>query len=79
MTAPDAPRTGLLIAAMAGLVALGFPMIYVLWDALNQVLLGDLASIRWVLVLPVLAVFVAYVYIVARIVRRWERPPEGAR
>lgn len=79
--AVDYPAPGMkpatLIAAMAGLVALGFPMIYVLWDALNHLLSGELGRIRWALVLPVLVVFVVYVYIVSRVVRRWDRPGEG--
>lgn len=65
--------TGRLIIAISVFVVVGFPMVYVLWDALNHLLGGQLRAIRPWLVLPVLIVFAAFVYLLSRFVRRWER------
>lgn len=68
----SAPTTVRLILWMVFLVVVGMPMVYVLWSALNRVMLGDLGGVRWGLVLPVLLVFLGYLYLLARLVRRWE-------
>jgi hypothetical protein len=65
--------TGHLIGAIAILVIIGFPMVYVLWDAVNLLLAGDLAAIRYAIVVPVLALFVALLVVVAKLVRSWEQ------
>ncbi len=65
--------TGQLIAVIAILVIVGLPMVYVLWEAVNLLLTGDLAAIRYAIVVPVLAVFLALLVGVAKLVRRWER------
>ena len=64
--------TGGLILWMLVLTVVGMPMIYVLWSALNQILLGEFGSVRWALTLPVLAIFLGFVYFLSRLVRRWE-------
>ena len=65
--------TGKLILVIALLVLIGFPMVYVLWEALNLLLAGDLSSIRYPIVIPVLAVFVALLVVVAKLIRNWEQ------
>ena len=66
------PEPGGLIARMLGLVVVGAPLIYVLWEALNSLLSGRPGEIRWGLVLPALVVFAAFVVFLARLVRRWD-------
>lgn len=64
--------TGRLILWILVLVVLGMPMVYVLWSALNEILLGRLGSVRWALFLPVLAVFLGFLHVLSRLVKRWE-------
>jgi hypothetical protein len=63
----------ILVPGPAILVIIGFPMVYVLWDAVNLLLAGDLAAIRYAIVVPVLALFVALLVVVAKLVRSWEQ------
>lgn len=67
---------GKLVLYIALLVVIGLPMVYILWDAVNHLLTGHIGDINFVLVLPVLAVFAVFVYVLARLVRRWEATPE---
>lgn len=62
-----------LILTIGVLIVIGFPLVYVLWTAVNLLLAGRLAEIRYPLVLPVLLTFVALLYGVARLISRWER------
>lgn len=66
------PRSGPLILKIALLVLVGGPMVYVLWEALNHLLSGDPGAVRWGLVVPVLLVFAIYVYLLSRVVVRWD-------
>ena len=75
MTTPRPLTPGRLIVAMSGLVVIGFPMIYILWEAVNHLLSGRVGAVRWPIVLPVLVLFIGYCIIVSRIVTRWERRP----
>ncbi|MFW6206722.1 MAG: hypothetical protein ACOC5J_02185 [Gemmatimonadota bacterium] len=66
---PSAPR---LVLAMLLLVVVGGPLVYVLWGAINQLLLGEVQQVRFSLVVPAAAVFLVLVIFVSRLVRRWE-------
>ncbi|MDX1566343.1 MAG: hypothetical protein R3223_01000 [Longimicrobiales bacterium] len=66
---PSAPR---LMLAMLLLTVVGGPLVYVLWGAVNHLLLGELDQVRLALVLPAAAVFLVLVIFVSRLVRRWE-------
>lgn len=41
-----APSFALSLLALGAFVLLGFPLVYLLWDAVNHLLAGDLASVR---------------------------------
>lgn len=64
--------TGRLIAGMAVLVLVGAPMVWFLWDVLNELLLGEVNGGRLLVALPVLAVFIGYLYFVSRRIQAWE-------
>lgn len=69
----DTPRTPALIGVIAVFVLLGFPLVYIIWEAVNHALAFDLAGIRWVLVVPALALFVALLFVLSRVVRKLAR------
>lgn len=71
--------TGRLVLWMLVLVLIGTPMVFVLWSAVNEVLLGEADSVSWVLVVPVLLVFLGFLYLVDRVVRRWDARAEPHR
>ena len=66
------PSASRLVLAMLALVVVGGPLVYVLWGAINNLLLGDIERVRISVVLPAAVVFVALVVYVSRLVRRWE-------
>ena len=64
--------TAKLIGAMGLIVVVGAPMIWYLWEVLTQLLSG-VFDVRAVLIaIPVLAVFLAFLWFVSRIVQRWD-------
>lgn len=66
---PSAPR---LVLAMLLLVVVGGPLVYILWGAINHLLLGEPEAVRFGVVLPAAVVFLGLVFFVSRLVRRWE-------
>lgn len=66
---PGAPS---IVLAMLLLVVVGGPLVYVLWGAVNDVLLGEPGRVHLAVVLPAFIAFVVVVFFVARLVRRWE-------
>jgi len=74
-----APEPAALVARMLGLVVVGAPLVYVLWEALNSLLSGHPGEIRYGLVVPALVLFTVFVVFVARLVRRWDESRENAR
>lgn len=66
------PSASRLVLAMLALVVVGGPLVYVLWGALNDILLGEVQRVRISIVLPAAVVFLALVLYVSRLVRRWE-------
>lgn len=68
-----------LIIGIGVLVAVGLPLVYVLWTAVNLLLAGRPGEIRFPLVLPVLLAFIALLYGVSRLIIRWERGESPSR
>ena len=66
------PSASHLLLAMLALVVVGGPLVYVLWGAINNLLLGDFERVRVSIVLPAAVIFIGLVYYVSRLVRRWE-------
>jgi hypothetical protein len=61
-----------LVGAFLGVIAVGAPMVWVLWEALNDLLSGVLDGRRLLIALPVLVLFLVYAAFVGRLVQRWE-------
>lgn len=61
-----------LIGSMAVLVAVGAPMIWYLWEVLNQLLMGRVEGTRTLFAVPVLILFLGFLVLVSRTVRRWD-------
>ena len=64
--------TGRLIAMMGLFVAVGFPMVWYLWEVLNQVLSGIFDGRRLLIALPVALAFAALLVLVSRSVQHWD-------
>lgn len=70
-----APGTGALIGVIAVFVLLGFPLVFVLWEALNHLLALEFGAVRWLLVLPSVLAFAVLLLALARVVRRITEAP----
>lgn len=66
---------GRLLGAIAIFVIVGTPMVAYLWETLNKALAGYFDSIRILIAVPVLALFVIMTRYIARLVTRWETQP----
>lgn len=66
------PEALSMVLAMLLLVIVGGPLVYFLWGAVNNILLGEFGRVRLVVVLPASIAFIVVVLYVARLVRRWE-------
>lgn len=68
MTRPDptTPAAPVLIAAMAVAVLAGAPLVYLLWDAVNALLVGDIGAIDPVATLVAASVFGVLLWVLAR-------------
>jgi hypothetical protein len=72
MTSNDrSPSAGVLLAVIAAFVIVGFPLVYVIWETINQVLTGNLGAVRPALFFPALVVFAVLLVVLARVLRRW--------
>jgi hypothetical protein len=72
MAAPDDPRIGKLVLLLGILVAAGVPVVAYLWNAVNEVMAGDL--FRLAVVVPLLGLFVAFLILLGWQVRRLGPP-----
>jgi hypothetical protein len=68
--AGDAPSVGKVIAVMAGFAALGFPLVFEIWETVNDVLTGhsDAVKLQWFI--PALIAFPILLVVLGRVVRR---------
>lgn len=72
----DAPRgsspgSTALFIAIGTFVLVGVPLVYVIWEAVNQVLTGNLRAVRPGLVLPAAAGLAVVLSLFMRVLRRW--------
>lgn len=67
----ESPRAGALIGVIAAFVVIGFPLVYIIWEAVNAALSFNMAAIRWTLVLPALAAFIVLLVVLSRVVRSY--------
>ena len=54
------------------LVIIGAPMVWYLWERVNELLSGEIHGQRLLVAVPVLLVFLGFLYFVSRTVNRWE-------
>jgi hypothetical protein len=67
----NTPGTAGLIAALGLFVLLGLPLVYVIWETINQVLTGNLAAVRLELFVPAVVAFGVVLFAFMRVLRRW--------
>lgn len=65
--------TGTLIALMVAFVVVGMPLVYILWSTLNELLAGRVDGAQLLIAIPVLALFLGLLAILAKSIRSWER------
>jgi len=65
-----APR---LVGTMALYVAAGFPLVWFLWETLNQVLSGQFDGLRLGGALAAALLLIGLLILLARSVQRWDR------
>jgi hypothetical protein len=63
---------GKLIGTMLLFVAVGSPMVWYLWERLNELLNGEFYANRLLVAIPVLLVFVGLLVLVSRTVQKWD-------
>lgn len=66
----DHPATPVLIAAMAVAVLAGAPLVFLLWDAINHLLTGDVGDIAALPTLVAAVVFAVLLWVLGRSVLR---------
>lgn len=66
----DAPGVGALVGMLAAFLAIGVPIVAVLWNATNEVAAGQLG--RLAVVLPLLVVLAVFLVVFARRLGRLE-------
>jgi hypothetical protein len=57
-------------------VIIGVPMVFFIWRFVNDLLMGRVVASHALVALVLLVVFVLYMRIVARHVRKWETEPD---
>ena len=65
------PSVGGMLLLFALFAALGGPLVFVIWEAINQVLTGDLRAVRLEWFVPALIAFGVLLYVLGRLLRRW--------
>lgn len=72
MTRPDSttPAAPVLVAAMAVAVLAGAPLVYLLWDAVNELLTGNVGDIDIATTLVAATVFAVLLWVLGRSVMR---------
>lgn len=69
-------RTTVLVAYMAAFVALGAPLVWVVWEAVNSLLTGHPGDIRWPWTLPALALLIGVLLVLGRSAARLASDPD---
>jgi len=50
---------------------LGGPLVFVIWETINQALTGNFAAVRLGWFLPATVAFAVLLYVLGRVLRRW--------
>ena len=62
-----------LVAAMAVYVLVGFPLVWYLWETVNELLKAEFEGLRLLLAVPVLLLLLGLLVLLGRSVQRWDR------
>ena len=73
----EGPGLAGLMIGMGVFVIIGVPMVFYIWRFINDLLMGQVVASNTLIALVLLVVFVLYIRIVARQVRKWETEPES--
>ena len=65
-----------LVGTMAMYVAAGFPLVWYLWETLNDVLSGRFDGLRLLVALAVSLLLLGLLILLARSVQQWDRMDE---
>ena len=65
-----------LVSMMALYVAAGFPLVWYLWETLNDVLSGQFDGLRLLVALAASLLLLGLLILLARSVQRWDRMDE---
>jgi hypothetical protein len=61
----------MIILVIGLFVVIGAPLVFLIWEAINQALTGHWDAVRVAYVAPAVVVLVAALYGMARVLRRW--------
>jgi len=64
---------GKLVAMMAVYVVVGFPLVWYLWETVNEVLKAEFNGPRILIAVPVLLLLFGVLVLLGRSVQRWDR------
>ena len=67
----SSPSVGGMLLLFALVAVIGGPLVFVIWEAINQVLTGDLRAVRLEWFVPAAIAFGALLYVLGRLLRRW--------
>ena len=62
-----------LVAAMAAYVVVGFPLVWYLWETVNEILKAHFDGTRILIAIPVLLLLLGLLVLLGRSVQRWDR------
>lgn len=65
------PSVGGMLLLFALFAALGGPLVFVIWETINQVLTGNLGAVRLAWFVPAVIAFGVLLFVLARVLRRW--------
>jgi len=66
-------KTTALVISMALFVVLGAPLVWIVWEAVNELLTGHPGDIHWALTLPALALLIVLLALLGRSTAKLER------
>lgn len=69
------PGVGGMALFFASVAVLGGPLVFVIWEAINHVLTGNLGAVRLVWFVPAVILFGVLLYVLGRVARRWSPRP----
>jgi hypothetical protein len=70
----ETPSVTKVIAVIVGFAALGFPLVFEIWETVNDVLTGNFAAVRLQWFVPAVIAFPILLVVLGRVVRRWLEP-----